>query len=130
MLPYLLTPRWARFTQRSMFLARYLLIGSAGLVALNEGTFSLAVIGWTLLLGSAIALHGVVTGRFHLELVPIWFILAALSWAAGLLFVTDRFASGVLILALLPGLAERLLHLSLVASSMRRLPGKREHGVD
>ena len=129
-LPYILTPRWARFTQRALFLGRYVLLGTAGLVALNLGTFSLAVIGWTLVLGSATALVGIVTSRFNLELVPIWFMLAALTWAAGYLFSTDRYATGVLVLALLPGLGERLLHLSLVALSMRRLPGKSSDGVD
>lgn len=129
-LPYILTPRWARFTQRVLFLGRYVLLGAAGVVALNLDTFPLAIIGWVLLLGSALALVGVSTSRFHLELVPIWFILAALSGAASILLTTDRYASGVLVLALLAPLTERLLHLSLVASNMRRLPGKHDHGGD
>lgn len=86
----------------------------------------MTLVGWTLIVGGAMAIIGVVTGRFHIELIPIWFILAALLAAGGVLIDLDRATSALLVWALLPALSERLLHLILVAQKMRKLPGKYE----
>lgn len=123
MMAYILKPRWARWMQRAFFLTRYALLGCAGLVAVTTlPSLTMHVVGWTLIVGAFSAMTGVSTGRFHLELVPMWFLIAALVAAAGVLFSSDRTASGVLVLALVPGLCERLLHLSLVAAKARALP--------
>lgn len=123
MFAYILKPRWARWMQRAFFLLRYGLLACAGLVAVvTLHGITMHLVGWTLIVGAFSAMVGVSTGRFHLELVPMWFLIAALVAAAGVLFSSDRNASGVLVLALVPGLCERLLHLSLVASKARALP--------
>lgn len=130
-MPYIITPRWARIVQRFLFSCRYLLLGAAGTVAAFQPGFTYHLIGATLIIGSWIALIGVATGRFHLELIPIWFLLAALAWASGILFTAGRPTSGVLVLALVPALAERLLHLLLVASRARRVPAEGDsHGAE
>ena len=126
MIPYIITPKWARVLQRIFFSARYTLLGAAGLVAALNDMRQIKVIGWVLILAAFVALLGVSTRRFQLELVPIWFLLAGLTWAAGYLFTTGRPTSGVLVLALVPALAERLLHLVLVANRARRAPSDGE----
>lgn len=132
MIPYIISPRWARLVQRSLFATRYLLLAAAGGVAVFQPEPSIEVIGWVLITGAWVSLFGVASGRFHFELVPIWFLIAALTWAAGILFSTDRYTSGVLVIALVPALAERLLHLSLVASRARDIPaaGEMPHGAE
>lgn len=122
MLAYIAKPRWARVCQRLLFLGRYLMLAGAGVLAVYQEGNALHLVGWTLVCGSFLAMVGVFTGRFHLELVPIWFIIAALVLAAGVLFGSERYTSGILVLALVPALAERLLHLSLVASRARSMP--------
>lgn len=131
MMPYILSPRWARLVQRGLFVARYLLLGAAGMLGILNGNPAFAIIGWTLIVAAFVALIGVSTGRFQFELVALWFLIGALLWSCGLIVESGRPTSAILIGALVPALSERLLHLLLVARRARGVPnnpGDSRHG--
>ena len=126
-MPYIIAPKWARLAQKGILFAQYLFLVGAGIVAvttLNSHTMDVA--GWTLIIGGAVAGFGALTYHFHFELVPIWFLLAALMAAVGVLLTNDSYTSALLVTALMPSLASRLLHLSLVAKKTRKRLGTRE----
>jgi hypothetical protein len=131
-MPYILTPRWARVVQRVLFIARYLCLGLAGVVGVLATGAQFDLTGSILIGAAFIALIGVSSGRFHFELVALWFLIGALVWCVALLVDAGRPTSSILVLALIPALAERLLHLLLVARRARRTPNHPEdiaHGA-
>lgn len=118
--PYILSPRWARIAQRVLYCVRYVLLVCSGWVALSIATSGrLHAVGATLVLAGLVALFGVLTRRFQFELVSLWFILAALVGAVLILVTASLYTSTLLVAALIPGLAARLLYLSLLARRAR-----------
>lgn len=117
--PYLLQPLWARRTQHVLFMLRYALLASAGLVSAVQDIHYLREVGVVLLVSASIAFTGAATRRFHVESVPLWFIIAALVGAASVLYDAGRFSGMVLVVALIPALCERLLYLIVITSWAR-----------
>lgn len=118
--PYITRPPWARTLQRVLYSIRYILIVCSGLVAVNIGsTARLTIMGGTLCTFGVIALAGVLTRRFQLELISLWFIIAALMGAVLILVSSGLYTSSLLVASLIPGLCARLLYLTLLARRAR-----------
>lgn len=118
--PYITQPPWAKWLQRSLYTLRYLCTGAAGWMAVyvTEVT-SLHVAGWVMMGASVLALVGVATRYFHVELSALWFLCAGLVLAVYAIFGEGAWTTGTLVGALLPDLAARLLSLSLIARRAR-----------
>lgn len=118
--PYILSPSWARIVQRVLYAARYVLLVGAGYIAWNIAESGrLHVIGAALVLFGLVALFGVLSRRFQFELVALWFVIAALLGAVLILVTASLYTSSLLVAALIPGLAARLLYLTLLARRAR-----------
>jgi hypothetical protein len=119
---YIEQPRWAKWVERGMYLTRYALTGAAGLLAtLSIGSVTLDVSGWALMFFSVIAFVATSTRFMNIEAVCIWPMLAALTSIAGWGFTHNLPTVGLLVVALVPDLAVRLLRLNLIAGLQRRM---------
>lgn len=120
--PYIEKPPWAKHVQRILYVARYMLTGVAGLmtiVALGHEPIAREG-GWVLIAGSLIAIGGVVTRRYHFELIALWPVIGGLGALILWLVLNDAQVVGWLVGALIPDLAARLLALNLIANDARR----------
>lgn len=119
-MPWITTPKWAARLEELIHILRYLTLIGAGIVTAYAAVRpALGVSGWVLIITAAVALVGVITRRFQLELVSLWFIMGAVAIASSVLYGIEAYTTGTLIIALLPMLAERLLYLTLIARKER-----------
>ena len=120
--PYLTRPPWARWFQLACYIGSYALTGVAGGAAgvlIDEWPAEQG--GWTLVLASAIAIIGVSTRYYNLELVALWPVVGGLLACIVWLIMNDAILTGWLVGALIPWLLNRLLVLSLIARNARAL---------
>lgn len=119
---YIVHPQWAKWLQRILYVACYLLTGVAGYAAVTTLGSPAHEAGYAMMAGSALSLFGVVTRYYNLELLGLWPTLTGLAFCVVWLIIPPQSAvlTGWLVAAYMPGLAARLLVLNLLASKARR----------
>ena len=125
-MPYIRQPRWAKLVQRFLYVVRYVLTGTAGILAVTRlDSATMDFVGWSLIVFSLVAIAGVISDHFQFELVSLWFVAGALFVASVWLMSVGSTTTGLLVLALVPDLSARLLTLGLIARRARKAPGVR-----
>jgi hypothetical protein len=125
--PYINQPWWARITQDTLYLAAYVLLAVVGLAAIllvdewpaREG-------GWVMVPAAVVAIVGVITRLYNVELVALWPLIAGLLAIVVWMQLNDAQIGGWIIAALIPWMGLRVLVLSLVARDARMV----NRGVD
>lgn len=118
---YIDTPAWARWVQRCLFIATYILMGLAGYAATSLD-FPAEHAGYVIIGGSVLSLVGVCTRLYQLEAIGLWPTIAGLWVCVVWLQMPPQNAvlTGWLVAGFTPMLGARLLVLNLLASSARR----------
>lgn len=120
--PYLSRPWWAKLLEAAFYIAGYLLVAVAGVMAIVlVGAFPAREAGYALVAAGALATLGVVTRLYNLELIAGWPIVTGLAAIVLWLSLNDAQVTGWLVAALIPHFARRLLVLTLIARRARRL---------
>lgn len=122
---YIDQPVWARWLQRILLTACYVLMGVAGFAA-TQLDFPAQQAGYVVMVGAALSFAGVVTRLYQIEAVGLWPTIAGLWVVVVWLQIPPQNAilSGWLVMGFTPMLAARLLALNLLAASARRDAGK------
>lgn len=125
---YIQRPAWARWLQRIIYVAGYTLFGVAGWAAVDSLGFPAHEAGYVAIGASVLAIVGVVTRFYHLELVALWPLITSMAiWVVWLMLPAQgAILTGWLIGAYIPFLAARLLALNLLANKARRDKERRE----
>ena len=118
---YIDLPIWARWLERALFVLCYALFGVAGYAATTLN-FPAQQAGYVIMGACLIALGGVVSGFYQLELLALWPIIFAFGAVVVYLQVPPQNAvlTGWLVGAYMPLLGVRLLVLNLLASKARK----------
>lgn len=126
---YLREPPWARHAQRAIFATEYVLVSFTGLLTtlLTHTQPQMTYIGWILIVTGISGVFGVLSGFYRFEWVGLSPMVAALLCAGILVYPRSSLVVITLIFALSLSMMSRLLHLTLVASRLRKLPGERVH---
>lgn len=125
-MPYRKEPRWAVVAEEIIQVSRYISLAISGTVAvLYSATNGLDLAGFFIAMFSLVALGGVITRRYHFELIALYFLCSALCVASAILFASNFATVAWLVFALVAFVAERLLYLSVIALDARkRVRGK------
>lgn len=123
-MPYITEPPWAKWTQLVALTARYACLVVIGLLALDVDGYSplLQSAGAVVAMSSAISMAGVVARQYRIEWVCLSPLIAALLWVAVLISHGADFVVTLLVVGLAIAQADRLVHLTRVASKLRALP--------
>lgn len=123
---YIVLPAWAKWTQRLFFVAGYLLTGVAGYAATAGLGFPAHEAGYVMMGASALAIVGVTTRLYHLELIALWPLLSGILICVVWLMLPAQGAvlTGWLVAAYAALLAPRVLALNLLATAARRAAKK------
>lgn len=126
--PYIETPPWARWVQRVLYVAAYALFIVAGYAAVASLGFPAHEAGYVIMGASALAILGVLTRLYHVELIALWPLIAGLAVCVVWLVLPAQGAvlTGWLVGAYIPFLAARLLALNLIANDARAQHHARE----
>lgn len=120
-MPYRKEPPWARWLEEVIHVTRYLTLALAGIVALTAAqTPGLPLAGSFITFCAMLSLVGVITRRYHIELIGLYFLAAAVCAASASMFLASFLTVAWLTFALVPLLAERLLYLHLIAVEARK----------
>lgn len=120
--PYIPRPPWARRTEALFFVLAYVFTAVTGLMAVARvAEWPAQQAGWALLFGSALAIVGVVTRLYNLELVALWPLVTGYAAIIVWMLLNDAVIGTWIVGALIPWLALRILKLSLVARRARTL---------
>ena len=120
--PYTLTPRWAKITERVLLPICYASLIAASVVVLVATVFvQMQIMALSTIVFSVLALVGVLSQRFQIELVALWFIAWSLAIGAISIVELGFTYTGAFIGALAPWLGLRILRLSIVARMARAL---------
>lgn len=118
--PYITHPWWARITQDTLYLAAYIALGFVGIAAiLFVAEWPAAQGGWIMAPAAALAIVGVVTRLYNVELVALWPLVAGLGMIVVWMLLNDAQIGGWIIAALIPWIGLRVLVLLLVARDAR-----------
>lgn len=119
---YIDRPAWARWLQRILLISGYLLMGVAGYASVTQLNFPAREAGYVMMAASALAIVGVVTRFYNLELVALWPLVTSIAVVVIWLVIPPQSAilTGWLVAAYIPTLAARLLALNLLANKARR----------
>lgn len=120
--PYILRPPWARLLQALFYVLAYLATGWAGLAAaflIREWPAQQA--GWVLASASVLAITGILTRLYNVELIALWPVLAGLGGCVIWLLMNDAVLTVPLVGGLMPWIALRILVLSLVARDAKQV---------
>lgn len=122
---YIDQPAWARWLQRILLIACYVLMGVAGYAATTL-SFPAREAGYVVMFGALISLAGVVTRYYQVEAIGLWPIIAGLWVCVVWLQLPPQNAilTGWLVAGFTPMLGARLLVLNLLASKYRREAGE------
>lgn len=122
--PYITHPVWARLTQDALYLAAYVGLGFVAVAAvLFVGEWPALQGGWVMLPAAALAIVGVATRLYNLELIALWPLLAGLGLIIVWMLLHDAVIGGWIIAALIPWMLLRALVLVLVARDARKVTG-------
>lgn len=118
---YISLPAWAKYLERALYVLCYALFGVAGYAA-STLDFPANHAGYVIMACCALALGGVVTGFYQLELIALWPIISAFLVIVVWLQLPEQDAvlTGWLVGAYVPLLGVRLLVLNLLARRARR----------
>lgn len=120
--PYLPRPPWARLLQAAFFVTAYLLTAVTGVSAIvRVAEWPAQQAGWALVAGSVLAIAGVATRLYNLELVALWPLVTGYASIIVWMLLNDAALGTWIVGALIPWLALRILTLSLVARRARVL---------
>lgn len=118
---YIDQPAWARWLQRILLIACYVLMGVAGYAATTLD-FPAQQAGYAIMAGAFVSLAGVVSRFYQIEAVGLWPTIGGLWVCVVWLQIPPQSAilTGWLVAGFTPMLAARLLVLNLLASKYRR----------
>lgn len=121
---YIQQPPWAKWLQRGLLIACYILMGVAGYAATSLD-FPAHEAGFVVMGGSAISLGGVVTRYYQIEAIGLWPVIAGLWVCVVWLVIPPQSAvlTGWLVAGFTPMLGARLLALNLLAVEARAEAG-------
>lgn len=119
---YIQRPAWARWLQRILYVGAYALFGVAGWAAVEALGFPAHEAGYVAMGASVLAIVGVITRYYQLELVALWPLISSMAvWVVWLVIPPQNaILTGFLVGAYIPFLAARLLALNLLANKARR----------
>lgn len=123
---YIETPPSARVFQRGTLAARYLATAAVGILAtrVHDHGSTLPLMGWGIALFSLVALVGVLAHYYRAEWVALGPLIGALLSAAVVVHDSATLIVTACVVALALAQVDRLQHLTLVASRLRRMPPK------
>lgn len=122
--PYITHPVWARLTQDTLYLGAYVLLGFVAVVAiLLVGEWPALQGGWVMAPAAVLAVVGVVTRLYNLELVALWALVVGLGLIIVWMQLNDAVIGGWIVFALIPWMLLRMLVLLLVARDARMVNG-------
>jgi hypothetical protein len=118
---YIQRPAWAKWLQRAIYVLAYGLFGVAGWAAVGTLGFPARETGYLAMAASALAIVGVVTRLYQLELIALWPLITSMAiWVVWLVIPPQSAVlTGWLVAAYIPFLAARLLNLNLIARKAR-----------
>lgn len=120
--PYITQPPWARWAEASFYAAAYLFTGVTGVMAIARvAEWPAQQAGWVLLAGSLLAVVGVLTRLYNLELIALWPLVSGYAAIIIWMLLNDAVIGTWIVGALIPWLALRILTLTLVARRARTL---------
>lgn len=124
-LAYMREPRWLAWLQRGLYIVLYAFVGRAGVAAILNLDFPAREAGWFLVASAFIALAGVSTGYYHLELIALPVMVSALGVCVVWLVIPPQMAvfAWYVVVASVAGLGLRMLSLNLLAVEARREAG-------
>lgn len=122
--PYILHPVWARLTQDVLYLIAYVALGFVGLVAvILVGDWPAVQGGWIMTAATVLAIIGVRTRLYNLELIALWPLVVGLGLIIVWMQLNDAVIGGWIVFALIPWMLLRMLVLLLVARDARMVNG-------
>jgi hypothetical protein len=120
--PYMLRPPWARLLQAGFYVVAYLLTGVTGVIAVTAvAEWPARQAGYVLAAGSLVALVGVVSRLYNLELIALWPVTTGYAAIIVWMLLNDAIIGGWIVGAMLPWLALRILTLGQVARRARTI---------
>lgn len=117
---YILSPPWAKWLQRGLFVLIYSLIAATGLRAIGlDGGVFLSIDGWFLLGSSVVCLFGALRRLYNIESIGLYLALAGLAGGAWWTAAGGAWYTAYVVIAVAGLFGLRLLTLNRIATAIQ-----------